>query len=83
MFSGIATNMPNNDTATAQAQNRAPIGQPLERLTLTGKETGYVTGLSQTTLWRLAARGLLTPIPGLRHRVYSRAAVEKFVNRVA
>jgi hypothetical protein len=56
-----------------------PAAGRLERLTFTKKETQAVTGLSATSLWRLEVRGLLKPIPGIRHKIYSRAAVEKFV----
>lgn len=53
---------------------------PLERLTYTKAELCKALRLSPTTLWRLEKKGLLEPIPGLRHKIFSRNAVERFID---
>jgi hypothetical protein len=53
----------------------------IERLTYTTKETCTALGVSSTTLWRIQARGLLHPIPGMRNKLFSVAAIHRFVNQ--
>ncbi len=55
----------------------------VERLTLTSREVCEALGVSITTLWRLTKRGHLTPLPGLRHKLFSVAAVRRFAERGA
>ncbi|MEO7701841.1 MAG: helix-turn-helix domain-containing protein [Opitutus sp.] len=50
-----------------------------ERLAFTAAETCAMLAISDTTLWRLAARGLLRPLRHLRHRMYSKAEIERFL----
>lgn len=52
----------------------------VERLTYSARETATAVGVSRVTLWRLESRQLLMPIPGLRHKIYSRDAVLRFVS---
>lgn len=40
-------------------------------------------GISETTLWRLTARGLLRPVPGIRHRLYPVSGIQRFLERGA
>lgn len=44
------------------------------------KEAGeYLGGISKPTLYRLVARGLLKPNRSLRHLVFSRAELDRFL----
>jgi predicted site-specific integrase-resolvase len=56
-------------------------GENLERIAYNKKEVCEVLGLSEVTLWRLEKRGLLKPIFGIRHKIYSVEAVKKFVSK--
>jgi hypothetical protein len=61
--------------------NAQPI-QPtptVEKLAYSTAELCSALGLCQTTLWRLNQRGLLRAIPGLRHKLYSKAEVQRFL----
>lgn len=53
----------------------------VERLTYTKREACIAIGVSEVTLWRLEKKGLLSPIPGLRHKLYSVAALRRFAER--
>jgi DNA-binding transcriptional MerR regulator len=48
-------------------------------MAFTGGEVEAITGLSKVTIWRLEKRGLLKPVPGIRNKLYSRKAVEAFL----
>jgi len=51
----------------------------VEKIALTAAETrAALGGISDVTLWRLSKRRLLMPIPGIRHRLYSVAAIKRF-----
>lgn len=50
------------------------------QLCFTAEEVRAMTGLSDVTLWRLAQRGLLVPVRHVRHRIYARAELERFLN---
>jgi hypothetical protein len=54
---------------------------PNERLAYTAAETCAALGISATTLWRLERLGLLTPVRHLRHRLYARSEIERFLSR--
>jgi hypothetical protein len=64
-------------------QTIMPADQPpvivVEPLVYTIDELAKVLKLSRVTLWRLERRGLLKSVPGVRHKIYSRRAVEKFL----
>ncbi len=49
------------------------------RLSYTAADLAKTLGISRVTLWRLHKTGKLLPVSGLRRRLYSRAAVEKFL----
>ena len=53
--------------------------QPIERLAYSKKEACAALGISPVSLWRLEKRGLLMPLPQLRHKLYSVEALKKFV----
>jgi len=52
---------------------------PLERLTLSKEQVLLVVGIGNTTLWRLEQRGLLRPMRGLRHKLYSVAEIRRYI----
>ena len=52
---------------------------PIERLAYSKKETCAALGISSVSLWRLEKRGLLMPLPCLRHKLYAVEALKKFV----
>jgi hypothetical protein len=54
--------------------------QPVEKLAYNKSEAcAALGGISVTTLWRFEKRGLLKPIPGIRHKLYPVAALRRFV----
>jgi len=54
--------------------------QGSRKLAYSNKEVAGILGISNTTLWRLRALGLIQPIPGLRRIVFSHNEVERFLN---
>jgi hypothetical protein len=52
----------------------------VERLTYNAREARQALGVSSTTLWRLEKRGLIAPIGGLRTKLFSIAAIRRFVD---
>jgi hypothetical protein len=63
---------------------RAAIKLPSsQKLTYSAKELRELLGVSSVTLWRLEKRGILTPLPDLRHKLYPAKMVEKFLSRAA
>ena len=57
-----------------------PALNNVEKLAYNTAELCAALGLCQTTLWRLNHRGLLRPIPGLRHRLYAKTEVQRFLS---
>ena len=53
---------------------------PLETLTYSVSETAHVLGVSLPTVYRLIARRLLKPLPGLRHKRVSKRQVLAYIN---
>jgi excisionase family DNA binding protein len=53
---------------------------PLETLTYSVTETARVLGVSLPTVYRLIARRLLKPLPGLRHKRVSKRQVLAYIN---
>jgi hypothetical protein len=51
-----------------------------EKLAYSKKELCATLGLSGTTLWRLEALGRIRSVAGVRHKVYSRKEIERFLN---
>jgi excisionase family DNA binding protein len=50
-----------------------------ERLTCSVAETAHLLGVSRPTVYRLMARRVLIPIPGLRHKRISKKQVRRLV----
>jgi hypothetical protein len=57
-----------------------PTTATVEKLAYNTAELCAALGLCETTIWRLAQRGLLRPIPGLRHKLYAKAEVQRFLS---
>ena len=51
----------------SQAQPSAPE-PPVERLTYSVAESATALGVSKPTVYRLLARRILRPVPGVRHK---------------
>lgn len=49
------------------------------RLVYSKAELCEALQISPVSAWRLEKRGLLMPVPGLRHKIYARAAVDRFL----
>jgi len=52
---------------------------PVRRLTYSVEESAYALGVSKPTIYRLIARNILRPIPGLRHKLIPCDQVQRFV----
>lgn len=73
-------NSENFSTASIVAGVVQPTPSPLEPLTYSVTETARVLGVSLPTVYRLIARRLLKPLPGLRHKRLSKRQVHAYVN---
>jgi len=52
----------------------------VEKLAYSTAELCAAVGISRVTAYRLEKRGLLRPVPGLRHKIYSREEVARFLS---
>jgi hypothetical protein len=43
-------------------------------------ETAKVIGVSYLTVHRLAQRGLIKPVPGLRHKLFTQTEIDRFLS---
>lgn len=64
-----------NDT-----DSRATQETPIEKLTYNSREARQALGVSSTTLWRWERAGLIVPVGGIRTKLYSVAALRRFVD---
>lgn len=70
---------------TVQRMDRNPTQRiensalPQARLAYSKNELSQLLGLSPVTLWRLEKKGLLRPVAGVRHKLYSANAVSRFL----
>ncbi|MBP9901122.1 MAG: helix-turn-helix domain-containing protein [Verrucomicrobia bacterium] len=53
---------------TSQTPPPTPESPSVERLTYSVKESAEALGVSNPTIYRLLARRILRPVPGLRHK---------------
>ena len=53
--------------------------QPPVRLVYSLKELASELGVSRVTIYRLEVRGLIKCVPGIRHKLYSKLEVERFL----
>jgi hypothetical protein len=63
-----------------QAETISAPTRATDKLAFSKKELCDAIGVSPVTLWRLEKRGLLRPVAGIRHRIYSRKEVERFLS---
>lgn len=72
------------NSETYSSSNAAAVAPatppPLETLTYSVTETAHVLGVSLPTVYRLIARRLLKPLPGLRHKRLPKRQVHAYVN---
>ena len=54
------------------------LATPIECLTYSVEESAVALGLSKPTIYRLISRGVLRPLPGLRHKRIPCAQVRRF-----
>lgn len=53
---------------TSETLSPAPEAAPVERLTYSVEESATALGVSKPTIYRLLARRILRPVPGIRHK---------------
>lgn len=68
---------------TLMSENPTKPTAAVERLAYNTRELATAIGISPVSIWRLRQRGLLNPIPGLRHKLFSRAEVDRFLRGTA
>ena len=73
-----ATNQP-QDILPHATHSEAAL--QIERLAYTKNQLCVSLSLSPVTLWRLEKRGLIHPIAGIRHKLYSVTEVKRFLAR--
>lgn len=59
--------------------NETAPSHAVEKLAFHGAEVEKILGISAITRWRLEKRGLLKPVPGIKHKLYSRKTLEAFL----
>lgn len=67
-----------NNLASTQSD---PVSNNVPRLTYTKAELTKTLGLSSITIYRLEQRGLLHPVQGIRHKLFTVAEVDGFLAR--
>jgi len=73
-------NSENNSTAPIGAVVAEPTPRPLETLTYSVAEAALILDVSLATIYRLIARRLLRPLPGLRHKRLPKRQVHAYLN---
>jgi hypothetical protein len=71
-----ARNLSEGAPPPAPASTTTPLPQ---KLAYRKKELLAELSISSTTLWRLEVLGQLRAVPGLRHKLYARVEVERFL----
>ena len=79
MNSSFTTDLPVMPQRLAPPAASAAAVPPVEPLTYSVTETATVLGVSLPTVYRLVARGILRPLPGLRHKRLPKKQVHAFV----
>lgn len=76
---GMSTQTEIAFSALSPARPEAPAAGRVELLAYTAEQVCAALQISKVTLWRLERRGLLRPLPHLRHKRYSARRVALFV----
>ena len=71
---------PRPTTVPQPAPEGARAVPPPLQLSYTRSQLCKELSLSADTLYKLENQGLLRPLPGIRHKIYSRAEVERFLS---
>lgn len=58
-----------------------PAARPVEKLAYNADEACAALGIKRTTLWRFERRGLIAPVSGIRHKLYSVAEIKRFLDK--
>lgn len=66
---------------TSQTISSAPEAPAIQRLTYTVAESAQALGVSQPTIYRLVARRILRPVPGVRHKLIPVRQIDKLVHQ--
>ena len=74
----LVTPVPPSQASPAPQADK-PKSQVPARLAYTVDELATELRVSRVTLWRLEVRGLLKSVPGIRHKIYSQAEVQRFL----
>ena len=70
--------MPNVEITESPITSPEAVRSP-ERLTYNKAELGRAVGLSPQTIAKLEKKGLLRPLPGIRHKIFSVDEVRRFL----
>ena len=60
----------------------APLKALTPKLAYSLQELSEELGISRVSFYRLEARGILNPLPYLRHKIYSREEVARFLSGI-
>ena len=67
---------------TPPAPPPAPLKPLTPKLAYTLQELSEELGISRVSFYRLEARGILKPLPYLRHKIYSHGEVARFLSGI-
>jgi excisionase family DNA binding protein len=88
----VPTRAPSSDSGMAHRVGRGQVlpyrmkdefytvPVPVEAMTYSTAEAAHVLGVKRTTVYKLIIRGILKPIPHLRHKRVSKAQVHRLAN---
>ncbi len=80
MAERLAAQVPQPIVASPPSSNPEPEKPQISgRLAYTLKQLSSELGLSPASIYRLDARGLIKSLPGIRHKIYSHAEVQRFL----
>lgn len=77
--SGRMNSQPDSNTVTPSDVVTAPVAT-VETLTYSVSEAARVLGVSWATIYRLIARRILKPLPGLRHKRLPKRQIMAYLN---
>ena len=66
----------------SQAPPPAPLKALTPKLAYSLQELSEELGISRVSFYRLEAKGILKPLPHLRHKIYSREEVARFLSGI-
>lgn len=75
----IATRLGSSDPKRDSQPANPPPAPVTQKLAYPIEELMAELGVGRTTVWRWEVLGLLKPVPHLRHKIYAREEVERFL----